>query len=61
MFGTVVLPATNFKRLLLFGSPSAEFAKGSSAPSAPEFLEKPLMRRNVFSASKSPVAVQRGG
>ena len=36
MFGTVMLPATNFKRLLRFEPPSAEYARGSSAPSAPE-------------------------
>jgi hypothetical protein len=38
MFGTVSLPANNFKRLLGSGSPSAEYARDSSAPSATEFF-----------------------
>ena len=42
MFGTVSLPSSEFKRLLGSVPPSAECAVGSSAPSAPEFLDSLL-------------------
>jgi hypothetical protein len=39
MFGTVSLPATKFKQLLLSGPPSAEGATDSGVPSATRFLD----------------------
>jgi hypothetical protein len=39
MFGTVSLPTTKFKQLLLFGPLSAEGATGSNVPSATGFLD----------------------
>src|SRR5215469_1213907 len=54
MFGTVMLPATNFKRLLRFEPPSAECATGSSAPSVPDFLI-------AFNASELLLRFQESG